>query len=88
MDKEVRLAIWRTNTYIPVVYRGTHGFVLAYDITDRESFDSIQDIMSEIEQNNFSDNIPRVLIGLKADLEEKRVVSFEEGKEKADSIAA
>jgi GTPase SAR1 family protein len=39
--------------------------------------------MSEIEKNA-SDNISRILVGNKCDLESQRMVSFEEGQELAD----
>jgi GTPase SAR1 family protein len=51
---------------------------LTYDITDRDSFSAIQNWMAEVEKHA-SDNISRILVGNKCDLESKRAVSFEEG---------
>ena len=55
------------------------GILLVYDITDRSTFDNIGiwlDIITEKGENEF----PIVLVGNKADLTEKRKVSYEEGK--------
>jgi small GTP-binding protein len=56
---------------------------VTYDITDRESFTAIENWMSEVEKHA-SDNISRILVGNKCDLEEERQVTKEEGKEKAE----
>mmetsp|Transcript_6375 Transcript_6375/g.8279 ORF Transcript_6375/g.8279 Transcript_6375/m.8279 type:complete len:97 (+) Transcript_6375:234-524(+) len=66
-------------------YRGTHGVVLVYDITDRESFNKVQFWMNEIEKNA-SDNITIVLVGAKVDLEAQRQVAIEEGEQLAKQL--
>ena len=64
-------------------YKGAHGIIVAYDITDRESFTSVQNWMNEVEKHA-SENISRILVGNKCDLESARAVSKEEGQELAD----
>ena len=60
-------------------YRGAHGIILVYDITDKNSFESIQSWIKEIEQYA-DEQISMILIGNKSDLDERRQVSYEEAK--------
>ena len=55
-----------------------------YDITDRESFENLNSWLIEIEKNA-NKNVYKLLIGNKCDLEDKRKVSFQEGKDFAES---
>ena len=52
--------------------------ILMYDITDRTTFDAIDNWVSEAKKYT-SANIPMILVGNKSD--EERKVSFEEGEE-------
>ena len=87
--KTIKLQIWDTagqerfKTITSSYYKGAHGIIVTYDITDRESFSAIQNWMAEVEKHA-SDNISRILVGNKCDLESQRAVSFEEGQELAD----
>jgi GTPase SAR1 family protein len=58
--------------------------MVVYDITDIESFNNINSWLIEIEKNA-NKNVYKILIGNKCDLEEKRQVSYEQGKEFADT---
>jgi GTPase SAR1 family protein len=58
--------------------------MVVYDITDAESFNNINSWLIEIEKNA-NKNVYKILIGNKCDLEEKRQVSYEQGKEFADT---
>ena len=75
--KVIKLQIWDTagqerfKTIISSYYKGAHGIIVTYDITDRESFSAIQTWMAEVEKN-CSDNISRILVGNKCDLESQR----------------
>jgi hypothetical protein len=59
------------------------GFVLAYDISNRPSFDHVVGWMRDIKQRAPPD-VDIVLCGNKSDLDNDRVVSVEEGKMLAD----
>ena len=84
--KKVKLQIWDTagqekfrninSTY----YKGANGILVVYDITCRSSFDGLTPWLIEIEKSSNKD-VYRLLIGNKNDLEDKRVISFDEGKE-------
>ena len=65
-------------------YRGGNGVLVVYDITDRESFENLNSWLIEIEKNA-NKNIYKLLIGNKNDLEEKRKVTSQEGKDFAES---
>ena len=54
--------------------------MVVYDITNRESFDHLNSWLIEIEKNG-NKNVYKLLIGNKADLEEKRDIKKEEGQE-------
>jgi len=65
-------------------YRGGNGVLVVYDITDRESFENLNSWLIEIEKNA-NKNVFKILIGNKCDLEDKRKVTYQEGKDFADS---
>jgi Ras-related protein Rab-1A len=87
----VKLQIWDTagqekfRNITSSYYRGAHGIVIVYDITDRNSFVNIKDWLKEIEKFA-SDSVSRIIIGNKSDLEADRAVSKEEGKELAQGL--
>ena len=58
------------------------GILMVYDISERETFQSVESWMESAEYMN--DNLPIILIGNKSDLNDDRQVSYEEGKKKAE----
>ena len=90
-NKTVKLQIWDTagqerfKTITSSYYKGAHGIILVYDITDRQTFKDIENWLSEVEKFA-NENVVRLLIGNKCDLESNRQVSREEGQEFADSL--
>ena len=62
-----------------------NGILLIYDITNKESFDNIDNWAEQIKEKT-EDLIPMILIGNKKDLEEKRCISKEKGEECAKNI--
>ncbi|CAF1217454.1 unnamed protein product, partial [Didymodactylos carnosus] len=90
IDSEyVKLQIWDTagqdrfKCVVRNFYRGAHGVLLCFDITDSESFRNIEEWANEI-QRYCPQNIPIYLIGTKSDLKTERAVSYEQAKECAD----
>ena len=65
-------------------YRGGHGVLVVYDITDRESFNNLNSWLIEIEKNA-NKNVFKLLIGNKCDLESERKIEFSEGKAFAET---
>ena len=88
--KKVKLQIWDTagqerfKNITASYYRGGHGVLVVYDITDRESFTNLNSWLIEIEKNA-NKNVFKLLIGNKSDLEPQRQVQFDEGKAFAES---
>jgi Ras-related protein Rab-1A len=88
--KTIKLQIWDTagqerfKTITSSYYKGAHGIIVTYDVTDKESYKNIDTWMNEVEKHA-SDNVSRILVGNKCDLEDSRQVSTDEGKELADT---
>jgi Ras-related protein Rab-18 len=83
---KVKLAIWDTagqerfRTLTPSYYRGGQGAILVYDVTNRESFQKIEDWLNELETYTTNHDMIKMLVGNKCDMEAERVVSKEEGQ--------
>lgn len=90
-DQTIKLNIWDTagqerfKTITATYYKGAHGIILVYDITDRNSFDNINNWLNEIKKHA-GPSVVKYLVGNKCDLEEERVVSKKEAKEFADNL--
>ncbi|CAN6165475.1 unnamed protein product, partial [Urochloa humidicola] len=87
--KRVKLQIWDTagqerfRTITTAYYRGAMGILLVYDVTDESSFNNIRSWIRNIEQHA-SDNVNKILVGNKVDMDSKRVVSTAQGQKLAD----
>uniref|UniRef100_A0A452XJR4 GTP-binding protein n=1 Tax=Aegilops tauschii subsp. strangulata TaxID=200361 RepID=A0A452XJR4_AEGTS len=83
--KSVKLQIWDTagqerfRTITSSYYRGAHGIIIVYDVTDRESFNNVKQWLSEIDRYA-SDSVCKLLVGNKCDLVDSKVVDTEEAK--------
>ena len=88
--QDVRLILYDTagqekyRSLIPMYIRDTQIILLIYDITDRESFNSIPVWLKEV-LNVKNTDVIFALIGNKMDLTAKREVSFEEGQKLASN---
>ena len=88
-NKTYRIQIWDTagqenfRSITRAYYKNSACALVVYDISNRESFDNIntwiEDCKSQSPQTIFM-----VLVGNKNDLEDKRAVTIEEGKELAE----
>jgi GTPase KRas protein len=68
--------------------RTGQGFFLVYDITSYSSFDEIHKFHEQILRIKDTNKVPAVLVGNKVDLEARREVDAEDGKEFAKKIGA
>ncbi|KAG5866699.1 hypothetical protein JTB14_018606 [Gonioctena quinquepunctata] len=82
--QKVKLQIWDTagqerfRTITSTYYRGTHGVIVVYDVTNGESFANVKRWLHEIEQN--CDLVNKVLVGNKNDTPERKVVLTEDAQ--------
>ena len=90
-NKNVKIQIWDTagqeafRSITRTYYKSSTCAFIVYDISDKKTFDNIITWLNECRDMCYKD-ILICLIGNKCDLEGKRAVSYEEGKELANSI--
>ena len=88
---KIKMQIWDTagqerfRTIVSSYYRGAHGIIVVYDVTDTQSFSKIQHWLKEIE-NYGTDQVSKLIVGNKCDLNDKRTVDFASAKEFADEF--
>jgi len=89
--KVVKLQIWDTagqerfRTITSSYYRGAHGIIVVYDVTETETFRNVQQWMSEIGRYA-GESVAKLLVGNKCDLVNKKVVATETAKAFADKL--
>mmetsp|Transcript_55649 Transcript_55649/g.131406 ORF Transcript_55649/g.131406 Transcript_55649/m.131406 type:complete len:214 (+) Transcript_55649:63-704(+) len=92
-DTTVNLAIWDTagqerfHALGPIYYRDADGALLAYDITDAESFTKVKNWVKEL-RKMVGNEIVLVIAGNKSDLDKQRQVSVQEAETYAASVNA
>ena len=69
----------RFHTITTAYYRGALGIMLVYDVTNEKSFHNISKWMRKIEENA-NEDVEKILVANKCDLEEKRKVTRERGE--------
>jgi len=85
--KKIKLTIWDTagqerfRTLTSAYYRGAQGVILVYDVTRKETFDNIREWLKEVDIFTTKENVIKVLVGNKIDLDKSRKVNREEASE-------
>ena len=88
-EKLIKLQIWDTagqeryKSITSAYYKGSKGAFVVYDITRKTTFDNVDKWINEL-KNNGSEGVFIMLVGNKSDLKEKREISEEEVKKKAE----
>ena len=88
-DSSVKVLIWDTagqekfQNIAKQYYKGANGVLLIYDICNRKSFERVDFWLKELKEYNRIDELFVCLVGNKIDLEDKRVISNEEGEKYA-----
>ncbi|KAK9155355.1 hypothetical protein Sjap_002835 [Stephania japonica] len=88
--KEVKAQIWDTagqerfRAVTSAYYRGAVGALVVYDISRRQTFDSIGRWLNELHTHSDM-NVVTILVGNKSDLRDAREVSTDEGKALAEA---
>jgi len=89
--KTVKLQIWDTagqerfRTITSSYYRGAHGIIVVYDVTDSDTFSNVKQWLQEIDRYA-SEGVDKLLVGNKSDLTSKKVVEYSVAKEFADQL--
>jgi len=87
--KNIKLQIWDTagqerfRTIAKSYYKGAHGIILMYDVTDQKSFDSIKKWLEQIKEEA-PNKVSVLLVANKIDIE-KRIITKEDGENIAKS---
>jgi small GTP-binding protein len=88
-NKKIRLQVWDTagqERYKVVTknyFNTSDGFIVIYDITNRESFINVNNWIEQI-NSLVGEDVKCIIFGNKIDLEDKREVEMSEGKELAE----
>jgi len=92
IDKKiVKLQIWDTagqerfRTITSAYYRGSHGIIMVYDVTNEESFEAVESWLSEVNRHAPESTV-KLLVGNKADLHDKKVIASEKAQRFADNL--
>jgi len=89
--KTVKLQIWDTagqerfRTITSSYYRGAHGIIVVYDVTDTDTFTNVKQWLQEIDRYA-SEGVNKLLVGNKSDLTTKKVVEYSVAKEFAEQL--
>jgi len=78
-DKVIKLQLWDTagqerfKTVTKAFFRGAHGVIFVYDVTDKKTFDQIESYWLGEVRNNAPANAVLMMIGNKCDLKQRAV---------------
>lgn len=86
---KVKAQIWDTagqerfaRVLLPTYFRKAKGVILVYDITNAKSFESLSERwMAQLNDHASSDDLAKLLVGNKSDLESSREVSREKAEQ-------
>ena len=88
-EENIYLQLWDTagqekyRSMTTYYYRGVNIIIIVFDVTNKISFEHVKDWIDNI--NNFAKmNVIKILVGNKIDLNDLRVISFDDGKKIAD----
>ena len=89
--KNVKVQIWDTagqdrfRAITKNYYKGAHGIILIYDVTNQLSFDNVSNWINQIKEEA-SDKVTIFLVGNKIDDVENRKIQTESGKNLAENF--
>ena len=84
--RQVALQVWDTagqerfRALTTSYYRGAHGVIVVYDVTEQASFDHLEQWMKDVDLYS-GEEVTKLLIGNKDDMPAKKVVDPEQARE-------
>lgn len=81
----IELHIWdfggeeKYRTLFPSYCNGASGALLLYDITNKKSLDDVKNWVKIIDKNAI-ENVIKIMIGTKIDMEDQRVISYDDAR--------
>ncbi|MEM2329716.1 MAG: GTP-binding protein [Candidatus Jordarchaeales archaeon] len=88
----VKLTVWDTGgqerfkPLLPNYFKGGQGSLVVFDVTDSESFKSVEGWVKQVK--HYCGDVPIVIVGNKIDLSSERKISREEAARLADRLSA
>ena len=88
-NKTYKIQIWDTagqerfRSIAKNYFKGAHGIILIYDVTNKDTFESVRNWIKQIKEE-VNDNVCIILVGNKIDMEDQRVVTKEQGESMAN----
>ncbi|XP_015785375.1 ras-related protein Rab-35 [Tetranychus urticae] len=88
--QKIKLQIWDTagqerfRTITATYYRGTHGVIVVYDVSNGDTFANVKRWLHEIDQN--CEDVCRILVGNKNDDPNLKVVLTQDAQRFADQM--
>lgn len=80
MDCDLKIQIWDTSgqeryrSIVPIYFRGAEGVIIIYDITNHDTFRSVDHWLALVKTHLTFEDLVVYLVGTKVDLEHQRVV--------------
>lgn len=78
----VKLQLWDTagqerfrKSMVQHYYRNVHAVIFVYDVTKMSTFESLPTWIDECDRHSLSPDTPRVLVGNKCDMSDRKVVT-------------
>ncbi|XP_022099559.1 putative Ras-related protein Rab-33 [Acanthaster planci] len=88
----IKLQLWDTagqerfrKSMVQHYYRNVHAVVFVYDMTKMSTFEGLPNWIDECDRHSLSPDIPRIMIGNKSDIEDKKVVATSIAQKFADA---
>ncbi|RHZ67813.1 hypothetical protein Glove_299g16 [Diversispora epigaea] len=89
-DKKYKLTIWDTagqerfRALTSTYYRGAQGVILVYDVSNRETFEQLDNWFHELHLYCTNKDVVKMIVGNKVDKEHSRIISSKEAEAYAD----
>ncbi|XP_071381786.1 ras-related protein Rab-33B [Centroberyx affinis] len=90
--ESIKLQIWDTagqerfrKSMVEHYYRSVHAVIFVYDMTSLSSFESLPEWIEECSRHSVGPMVPRILVGNKCDLRDRREVPMSVAQRLADS---